>query len=272
MNRHSLQLAFTSAVVIILTAPLAAQQSRSGARPAQEQGRGVTMRPAPGRGMIGTDESGPRPQAFSVSLVLGEMQATGGSDNVPPAARKALTDVKDFLPYKAYRLLDSQWTLCCGRSAITTRLRGPEEQDYALELTPSNAGGGKWYVHFSLWEPRTNQAATEASAASSPGLEAQRVALERQLAELRKTEAENHPDVAHTRVQIESLERALNDARRSDAARRTLMASIPRRALIDTSFTMEVGETVVVGTSRLKGDKALIALLTAVAPAKSTTK
>jgi hypothetical protein len=34
--------------------------------------------------------------------------------------------------------------------------------------------------------------------------------------------------------------------------------------VIDTSFTMDVGETVVVGTSRLQGDKALIVLLTAV--------
>ena len=34
--------------------------------------------------------------------------------------------------------------------------------------------------------------------------------------------------------------------------------------IIDSSFTMDVGETVVVGTSRLGGDKALIALVTAV--------
>jgi hypothetical protein len=34
--------------------------------------------------------------------------------------------------------------------------------------------------------------------------------------------------------------------------------------VIDSSFTMLVGETVVVGTSRVGGDKALIALLTAV--------
>jgi hypothetical protein len=40
-----------------------------------------------------------------------------------------------------------------------------------------------------------------------------------------------------------------------------------RNTIIDTSFTMDVGETVVVGTSRLRGgSKALIALLTAVPP------
>ena len=43
--------------------------------------------------------------------------------------------------------------------------------------------------------------------------------------------------------------------------------------MIDTSFTMDVGETVVVGTSRLAGgDKALIALLTAVPRNATTTK
>ena len=42
--------------------------------------------------------------------------------------------------------------------------------------------------------------------------------------------------------------------------------------IIDTTFNMDVGETVVVGTSRLRGgDKALIALLTAV-PRGQTTK
>ena len=43
-------------------------------------------------------------------LVLGDLQAGSTPDNVPPAAKKALADMKDFLPYKSYRLLDSQWT------------------------------------------------------------------------------------------------------------------------------------------------------------------
>ena len=49
----------------------------------------------------------PAPQGFSVVLVLGEMQGTGATDTVPPAARKALADMKDFLPYKGYRFLDT---------------------------------------------------------------------------------------------------------------------------------------------------------------------
>src|SRR6478672_1307087 len=91
----------------------------------------------------------PTPQGFSVVLVLGEMQGTGTSDNVPPAARKALVDMKDFLPYKSYRLLDAQWTLCCGRSMTAPRLRGLEDQDYDLELEPgASETSGKWHVRF----------------------------------------------------------------------------------------------------------------------------
>ncbi|CAN5579326.1 hypothetical protein BH23ACI1_BH23ACI1_18400 [soil metagenome] len=41
---------------------------------------------------------------------------------------------------------------------------------------------------------------------------------------------------------------------------------------MDASFRMDVGETVVVGTSRIQGDKALIALLTAVPPKGSGTR
>ena len=259
MNSHFLRIISVSLATAALTVPLAAQQ----------RGRGVL--PAQRGGVVAVDDGSPRPQAFSVSLVLGDMQATtGASDNVPPAARKALTDVKDFLPYKAYRLLDSQWTLCCGRSAITTRLRGPEDQDYALELTPSSAGGGKYYVRFALWEPRAER--TEMDLNATTLLQQQRVALDRQLEELRKANGENHPDVVRLRRRIESLDSQSAASRDDNLSRRTLTGSLPRRAVIDTSFTMDVGETVVVGTSRLKGDKALIALLTAVAPTKSTTK
>ena len=40
------------------------------------------------------------------------------------------------------------------------------------------------------------------------------------------------------------------------------------RSIMDSTFSIAVGETVVIGTSRLKGEKALIALLTAAAKPK----
>ena len=50
-------------------------------------------------------------RGFSVVLLLGETQSTTAGDGLPPAPtlRKALSDVKDFLPYKSYRVLDTQW-------------------------------------------------------------------------------------------------------------------------------------------------------------------
>src|SRR5262245_5936233 len=58
-------------------------------------------------------------QGFSIVLVeadtqnvtyLGGAKADDGSD-IPAAARKAIADLKDFLPFKSYRLLDGAWVL-----------------------------------------------------------------------------------------------------------------------------------------------------------------
>src|SRR5215210_580627 len=48
---------------------------------------------------------------YSVVLVIGDMQAAGAGDTVPSAARKALTDMQAFLPYKRYQLLDAAWMM-----------------------------------------------------------------------------------------------------------------------------------------------------------------
>ena len=92
------------------------------------------------------------PQAFSVVLVLGDMQTATAQDNVPAAARKALADMKDFLPYKWYRLLDTQWTLCCGNAPLTGRLKGADEQEYELQLTAGGFSNGHANVRFILTE------------------------------------------------------------------------------------------------------------------------
>jgi hypothetical protein len=206
----------------------------------------------------------PAPQGFSVVLVLGEMQGVGAADSVPSAARKALADMKDFLPYKGYRLLDTQWTLCCGRSAVISRLRGPDEQDYDLELSPTpTETSGKWYVRFALRDPSAGGDDETANRLSL--LNAQRAELQQQLVALRERDNESHPEVQRMRERLAALERAVAQARSEPVNRSEhTPAALQRRVIIDTSFSMDIGETVVVGTSRLKGDKALIALLTAV--------
>lgn len=212
------------------------------------------------------------PQAFSVVLVVGEMEGAQAADNVPAAARKALTDLKDFLPYKNYRLLDSQWTLCCGRGPIFSRLRGVDDQEYELELTPSVGHAGVdgqavVNVRFVLAEAGGPRAASTAAADLARELRD----VERQRQELLATGGQNDLKAA---AQLEARLHALqtrNAAQTAEANARKFYAA-GRRQVIDASFRMDVGETVVVGTSRIQGDKALIALLTAVPPKSGSAR
>jgi hypothetical protein len=104
-------------------------------------------------------------------------------------------------------------------------------------------------------------------------LEQQRAALESQLRDLKQRYNDNHPEVQKARTRLAEIEREQSQVRVEAARRRGAMPSlVNRRTIIDTSFTMDIGETVVVGTSRLQGDKALIALLTAVSSTKPTTR
>ncbi len=76
--------------------------------------------------------------------------------------------MKDFLPFKSYRLLDAAWVMCCGPMAggerrpgsqntpvpmlsqqLTQMLRGPEEQEYELKLS-SRMENSQVMVRFTL--------------------------------------------------------------------------------------------------------------------------
>src|SRR5436190_184966 len=132
--RMSRTMAIVSAgIVLAMVAPASAQEPeaivawQSPASAAKAGKPGVPTTPKPGW-------SGAT-YGFSVTLVLGDMQGGGTPDSVPAAARKALTDMKDFLPYKSYRLLDSAWIL--GSGNVSVRLRGPDDQEYSLNLSGS---------------------------------------------------------------------------------------------------------------------------------------
>jgi len=74
----------------------------------------------------------PRPNGFSVVLLVGDSQAASGADGLPAAAgiRKALSDVKEFLPYRSYRVLDTQWL----RDG-STRMKGFDDSEYEVNVT-----------------------------------------------------------------------------------------------------------------------------------------
>jgi len=132
---------------------------------------------------------------YSIVLLVGDIAGTTVAEGLSAPARKALSDIKDFLPYKSYRTLDTQW-LAGGpgpHNQIVGHLLGSDNQDYNFQLWQPD-GGRPSTLTFRLRMP-------------PPGFE---------------------------------------------------------KLLLETTFDMRPGETVVVGTSRLQGDKALVVLLTAV--------
>jgi hypothetical protein len=246
--KNRLTFAMTMAACVMLPAVAAAQGAGGRGVPAvQVQTPRAALPPRP----LPVDHR-QWPQAFSVVLVVGEMEGTQPPDAVPAAARKALTDLRDFLPYKSYRLLDTQWTLCCGKAPLFSRLRGLDGQEYELNLTASvSQTSGEpaptVNVQFFLAEARTTTVEAETVRKQVDELRRQEELADRKLA--------SRPAVSEVRA----LEAQLAAAVSRRPANRTV---------INTSFRMDVGETVVVGTSRIHGDKALIALLTAVPPKK----
>ena len=193
-----------------------------------------------------------RYNGFSVVLMLGETQGTAAGDGLPPAPalRKALADVKDFLPYKSYRTLDSQWL----RSGAT-HMKGLDDQEYDVEVTDvdliqPNAlsrAAGMVKVAFRLQEvgAALNSSEEYGRSIQAAEMEKQRASLVAQLPNAQGAM------VQEQKARIERLDKQLRLVR--------------ARKLIDTQFEMAAGETVVVGTSKIGGDKGLVVLLTAVA-------
>jgi hypothetical protein len=204
-------------------------------------------------------------QGFSIVLVLGDVQDAPTSDNIPPGARAALADLKDFLPYRSYRVLDTAWVLASSptRQAVNSRLQGPDEQDYEITLDRLPLPPSSLQVRFAMREPDRNAERRAAIADREAALKAELqelVAVHSALeSQLRKAEA------AQNRGDADALRQRLADNEIAIETRQRQGRYAPGGAtLIDTSFTMSLGETVVVGTSRMRGgNKALIVLLTA---------
>lgn len=189
---------------------------------------------------------------FSVALVLGEMQGASTADNLPLGAKKALADLREFVPYKSYRLLDTQFIRCCASKGFTPpvsgRLRGLDEQQYSFVID-YGLWGSKLSIRFSLRE--------ESSAKKIGARQADVNILIAELEEKRKKGLNaNHPAVKELEQQI--ARHQIQEIDEQKGLPQSLKSSV-----IDSTFSMDVGETVVIGTSSLKGDKALIALLTA---------
>jgi len=188
-------------LALCFASPVMYAERRGEAQQGQQiqQGQGQ----AQGQGQQGQGQQGAaKPTYESISLrkfvftlALGDVQAGTGS-TFTPAASKALADLKDFLPYKRYTLLDTIYKI--GPDGPSVQMTGMDDfQKYELF--------------------------TQGAAHSAPNRTSMRV-------HLRTVAAPERPAIF----------------------------------LIDTSFDIALGETVVVGTSRLAGSKALLLLVTSV--------
>jgi hypothetical protein len=204
-------------------------------------------------------------QGFNVVLVLGDLHDGASSDNIPAAARAALGDLKDFLPYRSYRVLDTAWILGSTTQLFRgkSRLRGVDDQTYEVNLTSSPTGPPappSLQMKFVMQDRSSEAFATSDAPQREAQMKTELLRLSASRAALEKSaqSAENSEERRQRQAAIRDITIAI------DTLQNQLQSVTAGQTLIDTSFNMRIGETVVVGTSKVRGDKALIALLTAV--------
>lgn len=220
-------------------------------------------------------------QGFHVVLVVGETErGKSSTENLTEAAARALKDMGEFLPYKSYRVLDAQWSSCCSgpQSRISGRLQGvigvpgPNgtmnlvHRPYVFSITARSSGSGI----------QTRFVLTAQGGHSSPHAD-ERAEVEKELKYAQDDLATQQSRARDVKSRFDLGMAATEQLREADdkvtQARRNVerLQALAERAeaggetgIMDSSFTMDAGETVVVGTSKLGGDKALIAVVTAV--------
>jgi hypothetical protein len=158
------------------------------------------------RALARTD-SGPRNQNLQILLLTAGTKPAATGLEVPENAQKALADLKKFLPFKSYQLVDAAWLSATEGQVTRGRLAGSGGAAYEVRLrfrTTGTAETPSLFVdHFELGQERVVQ-------------------------------TKDGPNYGN-------------------------------RDLIQTTFSLKEGETIVVGTSKADGaDGALVVLLTAV--------
>lgn len=158
-----------------------------------------TPQPSPSRSTRG--------QLFHIVLVRGSIAGPEEIVGIPKNAEKAIRDIRDFLPFKSYRVLDSNLIRTEENSMAKVRVDGVPPQQYDINIIWKSAGAEK----LSIWDFTVYPVALPMTTPLPKGV-----------------------------------------------------APVAEERLISTSFSIDIGETIVVGSSKLGGDQALIFLVTAV--------
>jgi hypothetical protein len=173
-------------LLILIALPLAADDSEA---PAAQP----TPKPSAGQNHL-----------FQIILLRGATTGSAEITGLPKNAEKAIRDIRDFLPFKSYSLLDSG--LLRVQDMGKKRLDGIPPQQYEFRVSYSDLPNGK----INVWDFDVEPVKAAGGAPLPRGVA---------------------PEAVHP--------------------------------IISTSFTVDIGETIVVGSSKLGGDQALIVLFTA---------
>ncbi len=158
---------------------------------------------------LAREDRQPRTHGFQILLLTASLKPGSGGVEVPANVQKALADLKGFLPYKSYEVLDTAW------------LSGTQERDMGARLVDHQ--GAVYQVELRFHD-------TGSAADRSLFVDAFRLRAE--------------------------------PFRPQGAG---VMEARPGGPLIDTSFGVKEGETIVVGTSKTTGsNEAVVVLVTAV--------
>jgi hypothetical protein len=159
-------------------------------------------------------DTAPRTQRIQILLLAASTKPGATGSDVPPNAQKALADLKDFLPYKSFLLLDTAWVPATQERLAEGRLVGRNASYwYRLRFRSAGAADGD-DLHMDTF--RLDQERVSAPAPPQPGEPATPQPTPR-----------------------------------------------PGGTILETAFNIKVGETVVVGTSKIDGgDLALVTLVT----------
>lgn len=156
---------------------------------------------------LAREDRQPRTHGFQIVLLSASVKPGGGAQEVPANVQKALADLKGFLPFKTYDVLDTAWMSGTQDRIMEGRLVDHQGAGYQVTLQFHDTG--------------------------SP------------------TDHSLFTDVFRLKAEPFRLEGAKETR--------------PGGSLIDTSFGLKEGETLVVGTSKVGGSNdALVVLVTAV--------
>jgi len=88
---------------------------------------------------IAAAEDVPASQVFQVILLQAENNGDSGLGKIPGAAREALEDAREFLPYSGYQMLGT--TLLRTDGHARSIVNGPDGNDYSAGLTYRDTAG-----------------------------------------------------------------------------------------------------------------------------------